>query len=78
MLGDDAGAPLAALGGLRALHLGSTGAGDGLVEALMFRLRLEAWCRKSGARRMRKPLGAQSCACLSIASVLTVTLAAHI
>lgn len=46
---DDAGAPLAALAGLRALQLGGTRAGDGLVEALTFRLRLDAWSHETSA-----------------------------
>ena len=46
---DDAGAPLAALAGLRALQAGGTRAGDGLVEALTFRLRMDAWSRETGA-----------------------------
>ncbi|KAK9826361.1 hypothetical protein WJX81_002113 [Elliptochloris bilobata] len=47
-LGDDAGAPLAAHGALRALHLGETRVGDALVAALTFRVRLDAWSCETG------------------------------
>ena len=49
MQGDGAGAPLAAMGALRALHLGGTGVGDALLAALTFRIRLDAWSRDAGA-----------------------------
>lgn len=47
--GDDAGAPLAALGALRALHLGGTSTGDELLAALTFRIRLDSWSHDTGA-----------------------------
>ena len=49
MQGNDSGAPLAALGALRALHLGGTGVGDELLAALTFRIRLDAWSHDTGA-----------------------------
>ena len=51
MQGDESGAPLAALGALRALHLGGTSTGDELLAALTFRIRLDLWSHDTGACR---------------------------